>query len=132
MEWRNWRWIKALPARTASLFAVGASLVAILDRIDPLVAQQVMRDDLPAAMIKAIVIAHGALTFIFYCSPRSYCDSWFVRASVMALPREVTHPMAVPPMTSRPATIQATAIRMTIIVPARMIPALGAEVKYAP
>ena len=65
MEWRNWRWIKALPARPASLFAVGASLVAILDRIDPLVAQQVMRDDLPAAMIKAIVIAHGALTFIF-------------------------------------------------------------------
>ena len=52
MEWLNWKWFGSLPTRLASLFAVGASLVAILDRIDPLVNQQVMRDDLPVAMSK--------------------------------------------------------------------------------
>lgn len=65
MEWLNWKWIRLLPTRLASLIAVGASLVAILNRIDPLVSQQVMRDDLPTAMIKALVVAHGALTLIF-------------------------------------------------------------------
>lgn len=54
-----------MPTRPACLFAVGASLVAILDRIDPLVNQQVMRDDLPVAMVKAILLAHGALTLVF-------------------------------------------------------------------
>ena len=68
MEWFNWKWIRLLPMRAASLIAVGISLVAILDRIDPLVNQQVMRDDLPPAMVVAIVVAHGVLTLIFIVS----------------------------------------------------------------
>lgn len=57
--------MRSLPARPASLIAAGLSLVVILERVDKLVAQQVMRDDLPGAMVTAILIAHGALTLIF-------------------------------------------------------------------